>query len=59
VDYVVYHEMLHASLGVRALANGRLEVHSPQFREEEKEFRFYNWALRWERSNLWRFLRAT
>ena len=58
VDYVVYHEMLHASLGVHALSNGRREVHSPRFREEEMEFRFYRWALRWERANLWRFLRA-
>lgn len=59
LDYIVYHEMLHAALGVRALANGRQEIHSLRFREEEKEFRFYRWALRWERANLWRFLRAT
>lgn len=58
VDYVVYHEMLHAYLGIRE-ANGRREVHSPEFLEEERAFRFYNWALRWERANLWRFLRAT
>lgn len=59
VDYIVYHEMLHASLGVKSLSNGRWEVHSLRFREEEKEFRFYRWALRWERANLWRFLRTT
>jgi hypothetical protein len=59
VDYVVYHEMLHAALGVKSFSNGRRDVHSVQFREEEKEFRFYRWALRWERANLWRFLRAT
>jgi len=59
VDFIVYHEMLHASLGVRAASNGRREIHSPRFREEEEKFRFYRWALRWERGNLWRFLRAT
>jgi len=59
VDYIVYHEMLHASLGIRALSNGRREIHSLRFREEEEKFRFYRWAARWERSNLWRFLRTT
>jgi hypothetical protein len=59
VDSIVYHEMLHASLGVRSLGNGRREIHSVRFREEEKEFRFHRWAERWERANLWRFLRAT
>jgi hypothetical protein len=59
LEYVVYHEMLHASLGVRALANGRHDFHSERFREEEKEFRFHRWAHKWERANLWRFLRAT
>jgi hypothetical protein len=59
LDYIVYHEMLHAWLGIRALSNGRRDVHSDRFREEERQFRFYQWALRWERGNLWRFLRAT
>jgi len=59
IDYIVYHEMLHASLGIRSFGNGRAEIHSLRFREEEREFRFYRWAIRWERSNLWRFLRAT
>jgi hypothetical protein len=59
VDYIVHHEMLHASLGIRALANGRRDIHSPRFKEEEEKFRFYRWALRWERGNLWRFLRTT
>jgi len=59
IDYIVYHEMLHASLGIRSYGNGRAEIHSMRFREEEKEYRFYRSALRWERANLWRFLRAT
>ncbi|MBI3448054.1 MAG: hypothetical protein HY049_03915 [Acidobacteria bacterium] len=59
VDSIVHHEMLHASLGIRALANGRREIHSTRFREEEEKFRFHRWAARWERGNLWRFLRTT
>lgn len=59
VDYIVYHEMLHAAIGFRELANGRRALHSPRFRQEERQFRFYRSALRWENANLWRFLRAT
>ncbi|HKY33985.1 MAG TPA: SprT-like domain-containing protein [Candidatus Polarisedimenticolia bacterium] len=59
LDYIVYHEMLHAALGFREAANGRRDLHSPRFREEERQFRFYRSALRWESANLWRFLRAT
>jgi hypothetical protein len=59
LDYIVYHEMLHGALGIRALSNGRRDIHSLRFREEELKFRFYRWASRWERGNLWRFLRAT
>lgn len=58
IDYVVYHEMLHAALGFREAPNGRRSLHPPRFREEERQFRFYRSALRWESANLWRFLRA-
>jgi len=59
VDYIVYHEMLHAAIGFREAANGRRSLHSPRFRRQERQFRFYRSALRWENANLWRFLRAT
>lgn len=59
VDYIVYHEMLHAAIGIRELPNGRRALHCPRFRQEERQFRFYRSALRWENANLWRFLRAT
>ena len=58
MDYIVYHEMLHAAIGFRESANGRRSLHSPRFREEERQFRFYRSALQWESANLWRFLRA-
>ena len=58
VEFVVYHEMLHAALGYREASNGRRSLHSARFREEERQFRFYRSALRWESANLWRFLGA-
>lgn len=58
VEFVVYHEMLHAALGYRETSNGRRALHSARFREEERQFRFYRSALRWESANLWRFLPA-
>ena len=59
VDYIVYHEMLHAAIGFREAANGRRMLHSARFRREESQFRFYRSALRWESANLWRFLRTS
>ncbi|GAB4487918.1 MAG: hypothetical protein OHK006_17700 [Thermodesulfovibrionales bacterium] len=48
VAYVVYHEMLHADLGVRE-QNGRRVIHPPEFRRREKLFREYQRASDWER----------
>ncbi len=45
--FVVYHEMLHAQLGV-ALKNGRRSMHSPEFRRRERLFREYREAMAWE-----------
>ena len=59
IDYIVYHEMLHAALGFREAPNGRRMLHSARFRREESQFRFYRSALEWESANLWRFLRTS
>ena len=59
VEYVVYHEMLHAALGFRETADGRRILHSPSFRRQEREFHKYRSASRWESANLWRFLGTT
>lgn len=59
IDYIVYHEMLHAAIGFREAPNGRRALHTPRFRQEERQFRFYRSALHWESANLWRFLRTT
>jgi hypothetical protein len=46
VDFVMYHELLHKQLGVRAV-NGRRRVHTPEFRRAERRFREWRKAERW------------
>jgi hypothetical protein len=48
VEYIVYHEMLHADLGVSDTA-GRRRVHTPEFKRRERIFRHYDRAIAWER----------
>ncbi len=48
VEYIVYHEMLHAKYGIR-VKNGRRVVHPPELRAEERAFKWYEEARRWER----------
>lgn len=57
VEYILFHEMLHAAVGFRRRGGRRL-LHPPEFLEKERRFRFFHAAARWERSNLWRFVRA-
>ncbi len=49
VEYVVYHEMLHAAVGISMGANGRRAIHTPEFKERERLFRDYHRAVQWER----------
>ena len=48
VRFVVYHEMLHAHLGV-SVENGRRRLHTPEFRRRERLFVEYRRAMEWER----------
>ena len=48
VRYIVYHEMLHADLGI-GKGEGRRIVHGPEFRIREKLFRHYERAIAWEK----------
>jgi hypothetical protein len=57
VEYILFHEMLHAAVGFRRRGGRRL-LHPPEFMEKERRFRLLGAAARWERSNLWRFVRA-
>lgn len=52
IEYVVYHEMLHAAASFESSAGGQ-RVHSREFKRREKDFKYYEQALAWERST-WR-----
>ena len=57
VAYVVYHEMLHHVIpGSRGL--GRVNLHPPEFKEREKEFRHLERSLAWEKRHVPRLLRS-
>jgi hypothetical protein len=49
IEFIIYHEMLHAAMGVENSA-GRRSVHSPGFRRREKMFKRYAEALAWEKN---------
>ncbi len=57
LQYIMYHEMLHAFVPDKTLPSGRRLVHTEEFNRRDKEFRGYNRARRWEEVNLARFLR--
>ncbi len=57
VAYIVYHEMLHHVIpGSRGL--GRVNLHPPEFKEREKQFRHFERSLEWERRHIGRLLRT-
>jgi len=57
LEYVVYHEMLHAVVPDQFDENGRRLVHHEQFNRRERKFRWFRRAKAWEEENLARFLR--
>ena len=48
IEFIVYHEMLHADVGVID-KNGRRSVHSREFRRRERLFRDFEKVLQWEK----------
>jgi hypothetical protein len=57
VAYIVYHELLHHQIPAsRGL--GRVNVHPPEFKQREREFRHFERALAWERRHVGRLLSA-
>ena len=52
MEFLVYHEMLHADIGVKII-NGRRIIHSGEFKKREKEFRHYKKAISWEKKKKW------
>lgn len=57
LEYVLYHEMLHAVVPDEFDQNGRRRVHTDKFNTRERRFPLYHRARRWEMENLGRFLR--
>jgi hypothetical protein len=57
LQYILYHEMLHAVVPDEVGATGRRRVHTERFNQREREFPGYRRARRWEEENLARFLR--
>lgn len=47
VRYIVYHEMLHAFLGVEETPGGRRRIHPPRFQRMEKAYPDYEAAIGW------------
>src|SRR5580700_10276897 len=57
VAYIVYHEMLHHVIpGSRGL--GRVNLHPPEFKERERQFRHFERAMEWETRHVGRLLRT-
>ena len=48
LDFIVYHEMLHADIGIETRGGRRL-IHPKEFKRREKHFKHYERALAWEK----------
>jgi hypothetical protein len=48
MEFIVYHEMLHADMGIEK-KEGRRSVHSKEFKISEKKFKDYERAIGWEK----------
>jgi hypothetical protein len=57
VAYVVYHEMLHHVMPATR-GNGRRNLHPPEFIAREREFRYFERAIGWEKAHISRLLRS-
>ena len=49
VEYVLYHEMLHAAIGVDTGMNGRRRIHPPEFKRLERLYPDYARAAAFEK----------
>ncbi len=56
LEYVVYHEMLHAVVPDKYDRSGRRLVHHATFATRERRFHWFRRAKAWEQENLARFL---
>ena len=58
VRYIVFHEMLHADLGIGETASGRQRFHTREFKRREQTYPDYTRAVAWQNrpANLSRLL---
>lgn len=47
VRYIVFHEMLHADMGIAELPSGRRVIHSAEFKRREMAYPDYDRAIAW------------
>jgi len=52
LEYVIYHELLHAKLQVKFRKEGGKKIHFAQFKEEEKKFEKFSEAENWIKRNI-------
>src|SRR5438270_12321560 len=52
LEYILYHEMLHAVVPDEPSANGRRRIHTDEFDRRERAFPSFRRAQRWENENL-------
>jgi hypothetical protein len=52
LEFIVYHEMLHAVIPARIDARGAVHSHTREFRHREKEFDKFDQAKEWEKKSL-------
>jgi hypothetical protein len=57
VAFIVYHEMLHHVLPATR-GSGRRNLHPPEFLGREREFRYYERSMAWEKGHISRLLRS-
>ncbi|NJD56774.1 MAG: SprT family zinc-dependent metalloprotease [Nitrospirae bacterium] len=51
VEFIVYHEMLHADLRITE-RNGRRRLHTKEFRIRERQFASFGKAIAWEKKQI-------
>ena len=52
INYIVYHEMLHAMYPERIDENGKRKIHTPFFKRKEKDFAYYRESQEFEKKFL-------
>ncbi len=52
LEFIVYHEMLHAVCPSTVDAAGRCSIHTPEFRRKERQFPHFRIAKEWGKKSL-------